>query len=86
MQGGWVEMAKVHVIYCEMCQTENGKSSRVCMIDFDTDVIVLDQLVNRPITALSIFTCNSDPRQTPQLSVQKAVWESEVKKGKEVDR
>ncbi|TDL16847.1 hypothetical protein BD410DRAFT_901803 [Rickenella mellea] len=59
MQDGWVETpessstttttterAKVYAIDCEMCQTENGKElARVCMIDFDTDLVVLDQLV-----------------------------------------
>ncbi|KAJ3996078.1 ribonuclease H [Lentinula boryana] len=37
---------KVFGIDCEMCMTEDGKElTRVCMIDYDTQLVVYDQLV-----------------------------------------
>ncbi|KAF8828516.1 hypothetical protein HHX47_DHR3000017 [Lentinula edodes] len=43
---------KVYGIDCEMCTTEDGKElTRVCMIDYDTQLVVYDQLVipNKPV-------------------------------------
>ncbi|KAG7096805.1 hypothetical protein E1B28_004214 [Marasmius oreades] len=37
---------KIYSIDCEMCLTEDGKElTRVCVIDFDTGIVVYDQLV-----------------------------------------
>ncbi|KAI3612322.1 ribonuclease h [Moniliophthora roreri] len=37
---------KIYSIDCEMCLTEDGKElARVCMIDFDTGIVVYDRLV-----------------------------------------
>ncbi|KAF9268108.1 ribonuclease H-like protein [Marasmius fiardii PR-910] len=37
---------KIYSIDCEMCLTEEGKElTRVCLIDFDSEIVVYDQLV-----------------------------------------
>ncbi|KAK7060527.1 hypothetical protein VNI00_001293 [Paramarasmius palmivorus] len=44
---------KIYSIDCEMCLTEDGKElTRVCMIDFDTGIVVYDRLVKpgKPVT------------------------------------
>ncbi|KAJ4490944.1 ribonuclease H [Lentinula aciculospora] len=45
-QGKPMPRRKVFGIDCEMCTTEDGKElTRVCMIDYDTQLVVYDQLV-----------------------------------------
>ncbi|KAH9484836.1 putative exonuclease [Psilocybe cubensis] len=47
------EKQKIYAIDCEMCLTEDGKElTRVCIIDYNTGIVIYDQLVKptKPIT------------------------------------
>lgn len=49
--------SKVYAIDCEMCLTEDGKElTRVCMIDYESGIVVYDKLVKPPKPVIDYMT------------------------------
>ncbi|KAJ8594443.1 ribonuclease H-like protein [Rhizopogon salebrosus TDB-379] len=49
--------SKIYAIDCEMCLTEDGKElTRVCMIDYESGIVVYDKLVKPPKPVIDYMT------------------------------